>query len=38
MDVIALAQFGIHNAVATLGTALTDNHLKNCLPVKSFFF
>lgn len=28
MDVIALAQFGIHNAVATLGTALTDNHLK----------
>ena len=28
MDVIALAQFGIHNAVATLGTSLTDNHLK----------
>jgi len=28
MDVIALAQFGIHNAVATLGTALTENHLQ----------
>jgi len=28
MDVIALAQFGIHNAVATLGTALTDSHLQ----------
>ena len=28
MDVIALAQFGINNAVATLGTALTDNHLQ----------
>jgi len=27
MDVIALAQFGIHNAVATLGTALTPDHL-----------
>lgn len=27
MDVIALAQFGIHNAVATLGTALTADHL-----------
>lgn len=27
MDVIALAQFGIHNAVATLGTALTEHHL-----------
>lgn len=27
MDVIALAQFGIHNAVATLGTALTDHHI-----------
>ncbi len=28
MDVVALAQFGISYAVATLGTATTDNHLK----------
>jgi DNA primase len=28
MDVIALTQYGIHNAVATLGTALTENHLQ----------
>ncbi|MGM0522028.1 MAG: DNA primase [Pseudomonadota bacterium] len=28
MDVVALAQFGIHNAVATLGTATTEDHLK----------
>ncbi|MDA8652312.1 DNA primase [Porticoccaceae bacterium] len=28
MDVIALAQFGISNAVATLGTAMTDSHLQ----------
>jgi len=28
MDVIALAQFGIDNAVATLGTALTESHLQ----------
>lgn len=28
MDVIALAQFGFRNAVATLGTATTDEHLK----------
>ena len=28
MDVIALAQFEIHYAVATLGTATTDNHLQ----------
>lgn len=27
MDVVALAQFGIHNAVATLGTATTNEHL-----------
>jgi DNA primase len=27
MDVIALAQYGIHNAVATLGTAVTQAHL-----------
>lgn len=27
MDVVALAQFGIHNAVATLGTATTPDHL-----------
>jgi DNA primase len=28
MDVVALAQFGIRNAVATLGTATTSNHLE----------
>lgn len=28
MDVVALAQFGIHNAVATLGTATTPEHLE----------
>ncbi len=28
MDVVALAQFGINNAVATLGTATTDEHLE----------
>lgn len=28
MDVIALAQHGVHNAVATLGTAVTDKHLE----------
>ena len=28
MDVVALAQHGIHNAVATLGTAATDAHLE----------
>ena len=28
MDVVALAQFGIQNAVATLGTAITDQHLQ----------
>ena len=27
MDVVALAQFGIYNAVATLGTATTEDHL-----------
>ncbi|MFP5431479.1 MAG: toprim domain-containing protein, partial [Gammaproteobacteria bacterium] len=27
MDVVALAQFGIRNAVATLGTAVTDEHI-----------
>ncbi|MBT8144280.1 MAG: DNA primase, partial [Gammaproteobacteria bacterium] len=27
MDVVALAQYGIHNAVATLGTACTEAHL-----------
>ncbi|MCH4810978.1 DNA primase [Vreelandella neptunia] len=27
MDVVALAQYGIHNAVATLGTATTEDHL-----------
>ena len=28
MDVVALAQFGIHNVVATLGTAATSEHLE----------
>ena len=28
MDVVALAQFGINNAVATLGTATTQDHLE----------
>jgi len=28
MDVVALAQFGINNAVATLGTATTSDHLE----------
>ncbi|MFT5720646.1 MAG: DNA primase [Motiliproteus sp.] len=28
MDVVALAQFGISNAVATLGTATSEHHLK----------
>lgn len=28
MDVVALAQFGVHNAVATLGTAATQPHLE----------
>lgn len=28
MDVVALAQFGIRNAVATLGTATTEDHLR----------
>lgn len=27
MDVVALAQFGVRNAVATLGTAVTEDHL-----------
>ncbi len=31
MDVIALAQFGITNAVATLGTATTQDHLQQLL-------
>ncbi|QEP44080.1 DNA primase [Ectothiorhodospiraceae bacterium BW-2] len=33
MDVVALAQFGIHNAVATLGTAVTDHHLQQLFRV-----
>lgn len=28
MDVVSLAQFGIHNSVATLGTAVTTEHLQ----------
>ena len=28
MDVVALSEHGIHNAVATLGTAITSHHLK----------
>lgn len=31
MDVIALAQFGINNAVATLGTATTPDHLRQLI-------
>ena len=41
MDVIALAQYGIANAVATLGTALTENHLQKLFRYTSeivFFF
>lgn len=33
MDVIALAQQGLHNAVATLGTATSDEHLKRLFRV-----
>lgn len=33
MDVIALAQFGIRNVVATLGTAITGDHLHQLLRV-----
>ncbi len=28
MDVLALVQYGIHNTVASLGTAVTENHLE----------
>lgn len=31
MDVVALAQYGIANAVATLGTATTSNHVRKLL-------
>lgn len=31
MDVVALAQFGVGNAVATLGTATTPNHVRKLL-------
>jgi DNA primase len=33
MDVLALAQFGIHNAVATLGTAATKEHVEKLFRV-----
>ncbi len=33
MDVLALAQYGIHNTVASLGTAVTENHLKRLYQV-----
>lgn len=33
MDVVALAQFGVHNAVATLGTATTREHLERLFRV-----
>ena len=33
MDVVALAQYGIGNAVATLGTAATENHLEKLFRV-----
>ena len=35
MDVVALAQFGIENAVATLGTAATEYHLEKLYRVTS---
>ena len=35
MDVIALAQYGVDNAVATLGTAATDSHLEKLFRVAS---
>ena len=35
MDVIALAQYGVDNAVATLGTAATDSHLEKLYRVAS---
>lgn len=35
MDVVALAQFDIHNAVATLGTATTEDHLSRLFRVVS---
>ncbi len=35
MDVIALAQYGVENAVATLGTAATDSHLEKLYRVAS---
>ena len=31
MDVLALAQYGIRNVVASLGTAVTENHLERLL-------
>ena len=33
MDVVGLVQFGIHNAVATLGTATTGDHLRKLFRV-----
>lgn len=33
MDVVALAQFGVQGAVATLGTAITNHHLSNLFHV-----
>jgi DNA primase len=33
MDVVALGQFGVHNAVATLGTATTRDHLERLFRV-----
>ncbi|KPK56702.1 MAG: DNA primase [Thiotrichales bacterium SG8_50] len=35
MDVVALAQFGINNAVATLGTATTAEHLERLFRITS---
>ncbi|MCF6336563.1 MAG: DNA primase [Gammaproteobacteria bacterium] len=35
MDVVALAQFGVRNAVATLGTATTHDHLERLFRVVS---
>ncbi|MEM6639329.1 MAG: DNA primase [Pseudomonadota bacterium] len=35
MDVVSLAQFGVRNAVATLGTATTADHLKRLFRIAS---
>ena len=39
MDVVALAEYGIHYAVATLGTATSEHHIRRLFKVvpKLFF-